>query len=278
MRAIGNWIDRFCRQHPRFGIPNLMNVIVLGTAIVYLLDLFNGFFASQVISFNAYLIFHGQIWRLVTFIFAPLTYSPVSFVLSLYFYWWIGSILEREWGTARFNFYYLLGVVLNIVFGLIAGSASIAYLNLSLFFAFAALYPDTWIRLFFFIPVKIKWVAWVDAAFFAGTVIINLVQRNLVGALLPLVAILNFLLFFWGDAMDTLAQRRRHFRHQHSAQTVNFKKATKSVYHEKGYIHKCAVCGKTDTDYPDMQFRYCSKCNGYYCYCEEHINNHVHIQ
>ena len=63
-----------------------------------------------------------------------------------------------------------------------------------------------------------------------------------------------------------------------SRQTVNFKKATKQAQQQKGYIHKCAVCGKTDTDYPNEEFRYCSKCNGYYCYCSEHIHNHVHIQ
>ena len=98
------------------------------------------------------------------------------------------------------------------------------------------------------------------------------------GAVLPLVSILNFFLFFWGDFTEALGYRRRRFQHQHSAQTVNFKKAVKTAYQQKGYIHKCAVCGKTDTDYPDLEFRYCSKCEGYYCYCMEHINNHTHIQ
>ena len=91
---------------------------------------------------------------------------------------------------------------------------------------------------------------------------------------LPLVAIANFLLFFWEDAARIFGR----VRHQHSRQTINFKKATRDVKKEKGYLHKCAVCGITDADDPDMEFRYCSKCNGYYCYCMNHINNHVHIQ
>lgn len=278
MRAIENRIYRFCREHPRFGIPNLMNIIVFGTAIVYLLDMFSGYIASSLVSFQAYAIFHGQIWRLLTFVFEPITAQPISFVLSLYFYWWIGSTLEREWGTPYFNCFYLMGMVLNIIFGLVAGYASVTYLNLSMFFAFAILFPDTWIRLFYIIPVKIKWVAWVDAALFGGSILLSLFHRNIAGALLPVIAILNFILFFWGDISDRVSYRKQRFQHQHSKQTVDFKKATKTAYQQKGYIHKCAVCGKTDTEFPDMEFRYCSKCSGYYCYCMEHINDHEHIQ
>ncbi len=278
MRAIENRIYRFCREHPRFGIPNLMNLIVFGTAIVYLLDMFSGYMASSLVGFSSYAIFHGQIWRLVTFVFEPLNTSPLSFVLSLYFYWWIGSTLEREWGTPYFNCFYLLGVVLNILFGLITGYAGVTFLNLSMFFAFAVLYPDMQVLLFFIIPVKIKWLAWLDAAIFGGSVLLNLIHLDIVGALLPLIAILNFFIFFWGDISERIGYRKQRFQHQHSKQTVDFKKATKTAYQQKGYIHKCAVCGKTDTEFPDMEFRYCSKCNGYYCYCMEHINDHEHIQ
>ena len=92
--------------------------------------------------------------------------------------------------------------------------------------------------------------------------------------LLPLVAVVNYVLFFWSDIMECFGR----VQHRTSRQTVNFKQATKKAQQQKGYIHKCAVCGKTDTDYPNEEFRYCSKCNGYYCYCSEHIHNHVHIQ
>ena len=148
------------------------------------------------------------------------------------------------------------------------------YLNMSVFLAFATLYPDTTFLIYFIIPVKAKWLAWLDLGFLALAVAGTLIGGNLPMALVPLVAILNYVLFFWSDLMGMLGRAR----HRHSRQTVNFKQATRQAHQQKGYLHKCAVCGKTDTDDPDEAFRYCSKCNGYYCYCSEHINNHVHIQ
>ena len=275
---MGKWIDKFCRKHPDFGIPNLMTVLVAGTAVVFLLDQFSGYTASMLVFFHRGAILQGQVWRLITFVFQPVGSNILTVALSLYFYWWIGSSLEQEWGTARFSSFYLLGVVFNIIFGLIAGTTSVTYLNLSMLFAFAALYPEMRVLLFFFIPIKIKWLAWADALLFALGCISSLLRLDFVGAVLPLVSILNFFLFFWDDFVEAFAYRRRRFQHQHSAQTVNFKKAVKNAYQQKGYLHKCAVCGKTDTDYPDMEFRYCSKCEGYYCYCMEHINDHTHIQ
>lgn len=278
MRGLKNRLDRFCLNHPNFGIPNLMTILVIGSVAAFLLDMFSKGTASALLCFSRNAIFHGQIWRLVSFVFVTYASDAFSIALSLYFYWWIGSMLEREWGTAKFSLFYLLGVVFNIIFGMVTGYADTTYLNLSLFFAFALLWPDMQVLLFFFIPVKMKWLAWIDAAIFALAVLSGIFSRNPVLAVLPLVAILNFLLFFWDDLMDAVGYRKQRFQYRHSAQTVNFKKAAKQARQEKGYIHKCAVCGKTDTQYPDLEFRYCSKCNGYYCYCPEHIHNHVHIQ
>ncbi len=278
MRSIDSWLDRFAYKHPRFGIPNLMMVIVIGTVLVYLMDMFSGNTFSAMLAFSRYGILHGQVWRLVTFLFIPLGGDPFTVILSLYFYWWIGSSLEREWGTTKFTLFYALGVVFNLVLGLILGRADATFLNLSMFFAFATLYPDMRILLFFIIPVKVKWLAWIDAAFFGLSFLFSLLHLNLLGALLPVVAILNYVLFFWSDLSTIVKRAFRRAQHQNSRQTVNFKKATRDVKKEKGYLHKCAVCGVTDADDPNMEFRYCSKCTGYYCYCMNHINNHVHIQ
>jgi len=288
LRAIEKWIDKFCMEHPRFGIPNLMLYIAVANVGVYLIDTFaqNGTSLSALLEFSRYDIFHGEIWRLITFVFLPLSGDFLFFrgsgiffvVLSAYFYYWIGSLLQREWGVGRFTFFYLSGVVLNILFGLVAGSASIHYVNLSMFFSFAVLYPDMQVLLFFILPVKVKWLAWIDAALFAFEVVSSLLVGDIIGALLPIVAILNFFIFFWSDITEIIGYRKQRYQHQHSAQTINFKKATSKAYQEKGYIHKCAVCGKTDTEFPDMEFRYCSKCNGYYCYCSEHIQNHEHVK
>lgn len=290
MRWLENKIDRFCIKHPRFGIPNLMMYIAIGQVAVGVIDYFSAGSLSALLFFFQPLILLGQVWRLITFVIVPVagdfgfmnyTISGTSLFMtavSAYFYYWIGSTLEREWGTARFNCFFFCGVLLNIIYGMIFGIATIHYVNLSMLFAFAILFPDVQILFMMILPMKMKWLAWIDAAIFAWNMIRNLQQGLWIWALLPLVAILNFFIFFWSEFMEVLTRRKQRYQHQHSAQTINFKKTTSKAYQEKGYIHKCAVCGKTDTEFPNMEFRYCSKCNGYYCYCSEHINDHVHIQ
>ena len=274
MRSIESWLNRFCHKHPRFGIPNLMNIIVIGSVLVYLLDMFSQNSFSSMLYFSLPHILHGQVWRLITFVFMPLDNSLVYFVLSTYLYWMIGTTLEREWGTTKFTLFYVMGVVLNILLGLILGYATITYVNLSMFFAFATLYPETRFYILFFIPVKVKWLAWIDAAIFAWSVIRYLIGGHFLYALIPIIAILNYFLFFSAD----FARLFGRVKHKTSKQTINFKKAQKQARQTKGYIHKCAVCGITDEMDSTMEFRYCSKCNGYYCYCMNHINNHVHIE
>ena len=289
MRSVDSWLDRFCYKHPRLGIPNLMLIIVIGNIVVYMMDLFSNGAFSAMLYFEPFYIFRGQIWRLITFVFVPMSSSsPFFFVLSLYFYWWIGSTLEREWGTTKFTVYYAMGVILNILYGIItyllpfmgSGVVTMDYVTLSLFFAFATLYPDMRVIPIIFLPffsVKIKWLAWIDAALFAFSMISSFLRPDIAGGLLPVIAILNYLLFFWSDLTGFVRRTTQRAKYQSSRQTINFKSATRKAQQEKGYIHKCAVCGKTDTDYPDEEFRYCSQCNGYYCYCSEHIHNHVHI-
>lgn len=285
MRSIQAWLDRFCTKHRNWGIPNLMLYIVIGNVAVYLLDMFSPSYPfSSFLTFVPSAIFHGQLWRLVTFIFVPSGGSIFWMALSLYFYYFVGSALEREWGAGKFTIFYGMGVLFNIVTGLVMSLVlgtgygfpvvDMSYLNLSLFFAFAALYPNLQFLLFFIIPVKAKWLAWFDAAIFAWGIVSSLISFYWIGVVLPLVAILNFLLFFSSDAMRIFGR----VKHQTSRQTINFKKAAREAQQSKGYLHKCAVCGATDADHPGMEFRYCSKCNGYYCYCMDHINNHVHIQ
>lgn len=280
------WLDRFCARHPKFGIPNLMLYIAIGNVAIALIDNFGPYSLSSVLFFFRPAIFQGEIWRLITFIFVPIAsdFGILNFsvpgtsffmtILSAYFYYWIGSLLEREWGTAKLNCFFFTGVLLNIIFGLIVGVSSIAYVNMSMFFAFAVLFPDMQILFMFILPVKVKWLAWIDVAFFVWQ-IFNYLRLGLwLFALLPVVAILNFFIFFWPDFRYFFAKAKR----RRSPQTINFKQAQKKAKETKGYLHKCTVCGITDADDPNMEFRYCSKCNGYHCYCMNHINSHVHIE
>ena len=287
---ISKWIDRFCYKHPNFGLPNLMKYIVLSNVVVFLMDLFTNNFISNLLFFHYKSILSGQVWRLVTFILVPSVSGTGSagfglftnvffFAMTSFFYYWIGSTLEHHMGTARFSLFYLLGIVFNILFGLIShASVNMYYINMSMFFSFATLYPDTRVFLYGLIPLKIKWLAWLDAAFFAYDIAYYMSAGYWQFALLPILAILNYFLFFGRDLLGSAKAKKERMAYRHSAQAVNFKKAQKDIQSRKGYLHKCAVCGVTDTDNPNMEFRYCSKCNGYYCYCMEHINSHVHIQ
>ena len=151
--------------------------------------------------------------------------------------------------------------------------AGTSYVNLSMFLAFALLFPNTQVLLMFIIPVKMKWLAYIDVGLFAAGIIRAILVRNWGGVILPVMALLNFLIFAW-PTLHGWAQRQQY---QHSRQAVNFKKAVHQQQKQQGYHHKCAVCGRTDTDYPDLQFRYCSKCVGYHCFCQDHIFSHVHF-
>ena len=282
MKSIMRRVDRYCLTHPNFGIKNLMLFIVIGNAIVWLfgsMDTSNTLI--PLLEFSAKQIFtKGQIWRLVTFVLVPTGGQSLLFLVALYFYYFIGRTLEHQWGAGKFTIYYLSGMLLNIHYGTLMWlitkndiSINAEYLNLSMFFAFATLYPDRQVLLFFIIPIKIKWLAYVDAAFF----LIAMLTTSFPANLLPLVAILNYLVFCGGWLFDFI----RPSRIQQKNKTINFKKAAKKFNQEqakKPYTRKCEVCGRTDRDFPNLEFRFCSKCGGYHCFCIDHINSHIHFK
>ena len=282
MKKLMDRIDRFCILHPRFGIRRLMLYVVIGNILVYLLSMMDTTgLVYQKLCFSGQAILHGEVWRIVTYLFVPMEGgSLLLFLISMYFYYWIGSSLENEWGTGKFTIYYLIGALLQAVFGVVLTLIlkqdiiiSATYLNLSMFFAFATLFPDVMVLLFFIIPIKIKWLAWVDAALFVFGIVTTQFPLNL----LPIVAVLNYLLFCGGWLFDFI----RPSRVRAERKTVQFQAEARRIRKEqtqRGYRHKCEVCGRTDADYPDLQFRYCSRCAGYHCYCEDHIGNHTHVQ
>lgn len=279
MRAFSRAVDRFCVKHPRFGIRNLMIYIIIANAIVWVFSMMDhtGNFIGM-LQFSPYHILHGQVWRLFTFAFIPQS-GGLLLLIELYFYYFIGSTLERQWGSGKFTIYYLMGIVLTVLFGFILYWAadinvrlSAQYINLSMFFAFAMLYPDMRVLLFFFIPIKIKWLALVDLVYFIAAV----VQLSFPVNLVPVVAILNCLLFCMGDLLDYF----RPIKARNSKQAVNFRREARRIRQQQQnapYKRKCAVCGRTDTGNPNLEFRYCSRCQGFHCFCEDHINNHVHF-
>ena len=267
-------IDRFCYKHPNFGIPNLMRYLTIANVVFWILGMANSVLLSY-LRFDAGLILRGQIWRLVTFMVYPPSMGLLAF-LVFYFYYWMGSTLEQVWGTAHFNVYLLIGWALTVIYGFMVyfiGGLRIPidaqYLYLSMFFSYAALFPDQTVLLFFFIPIKMKYMALIDAVYVLAAVITNPFPVNL----LPVVAVLNFFIFFSGTLIQKIPKKG-------NSSTINFRKASRKIQkeeREKLYHHKCAVCGRTDTDYPGLEFRYCSRCAGYHCFCIDHINNHIHF-
>lgn len=288
MGALSRWLSRFSYKHPNFSIPGLMKYIAIGNVAVYLLTLLSNGTFLQLVTFIPERIFRGELWRLVTFVFVPMDFSPLYFILSLMLYYYLGNQLEYAWGSARFTVYYAAGVVLNILVGLLGwlspslrgyGVVNMYYVNMSLLFAFATLYPDAQFLLFYIIPFKAKWLAWIDGALFAFDIFSRIGAGLYLLALVPVAALLNYFLFFWDDLMEAVGRGKAAAKHRSVAahRTIDLNTARKQM-EKQGYLHKCSVCGITDNDNPNMEFRYCSKCNGYYCYCAEHINSHVHVQ
>ena len=271
-----------------------MLYIAIGNAIVYFFTLIDrsGLLYSY-LYFDRSAILHGQVWRLFTYVFTYLNDGSLFGIffsaIILFCYYQIGNLLEGQWGVLRFNLYYLCGIVLMDIGALVLGAnATISHLNLTLFLAVATLLPDLRFLLFYIIPVKAKYLAW----FYFAMMLYQLLQglsymlRQLgsgvvaLGWLFPFIALGNYFLFFGKDVMNVMpdALRYRRIRTKKAGPKPNWTDNAQSRDARQPYRHKCTACGRTDAEYPALEFRYCSRCNGYYCYCLDHINNHVHIQ
>ncbi|MCL6589325.1 MAG: rhomboid family intramembrane serine protease [Firmicutes bacterium] len=262
-----NWLNKLERRLGRVAIRGLMTYIVALNGAVFLLNLFDpsGFFIERLKLYPS-AVLEGEIWRLVTYIFIPPTFSLVWIVFTLYFYYLIGSSLEHEWGSFRFNVYYLIGIVGTTAAAFITGRGATAlYLNLSLFLAFAQIYPDFQIMLFFIIPIKVKYLAWLNWAFLGYTVLVNPLDEKAAA----LVSVLNFFLFFGKDIAMGVKRRRLAYQNR---------KRFFAELPRDFTMHKCIICGLTEKKDPKMDFRYCSDCDGDYEYCMDHLKTHQHIK
>lgn len=291
MKNLRRNFERFCYQNRNKGIPNLMLYISVGSAIVYLLSqMDNSYTLYNALCFNRALILQGQVWRLLTYVFTYSGSNVLMTLIGLFCYFSLGKAMESRWGTFRFNLFYFTGVVLMDVFCMIFGGwANITYLNLSLLLGYATLYPETHFLLFFIIPVK----AWILALFYLAVTLYQVIMLTATGLipynLFPLIAIANYFLFFGKDVLNVIPltwriKIGRLFKKQpvKKTGTVPFPQAAArpaaAPKAKENYTHKCTICGRTDVTNPELEFRYCSRCNGYHCYCEDHISNHTHIQ
>lgn len=259
-----HWFDKLERKYGNLAIKNLMNYLVGLNGLAFLLTYIDPTYTSKLI-LNPALVMQGQIWRLITYIFIPPSLSVLWLIFALYFYYMIGTGLEQEWGSFRFNLYYLLGMIGTTIVSFALGtSLTNSYLNLSLFLAFARIYPNYEILLFFILPVKMKYLALLNWIFIGYTVIFQPLPYKLAAV----VSIINYFIFFGKDIVTRTKTNRQAY---HNRRKFNANVPKKTTF------HKCTVCGITEEDDPDMEFRYCSKCNGHYEYCMKHLHNHEHI-
>lgn len=282
-----NFLNKMERKYGRYAIHNLTKYMIgcyaIGYILVYLGQMFGANF-FQYLLLSPYHIMHGQIWRIVSWILIPPSSSNIIFVLiMLSFYYYLGTALERTWGAFRYNVYILGGMLCTVIgafilyfisgpnemFSLINGmSFSTYYINLSIFLAFAMNYPDMEVLFMMIIPIKIKYLALLDVAY----LLYDLIRGGWGTRTVIIASLLNFIIYF------LMTRNYRRISPQEIHRKQQFKKAVHPQMTPGGTRHKCAVCGRTEKDGEHLEFRYCSKCNGNYEYCQEHLFTHQHIK
>lgn len=306
MKRNRNRFERFCLKHRNKGIPNLMLYVAIGTFIVTLLYNLGYTQIYSLLTFDYTAILKGQVWRLISFIFT-MPMDVFTSLIFLYCFVSLGRAVEGAMGTFKFNLYYLSGVLLMDIFGMMFGgftwifgdgqfhffqldcsplfAGNMAFfLYLSLILCFATLHPDAQFLLFYLIPIK----AWLMALFYFIYLIYQIVATaTQVGCypqcLFPLIGLANYFIFLGKDVgnlipMSWKVKSSRRTAQSRQTGTIPFSGSQQKKESSPAYSHRCTVCGRTDATNPELEFRYCSRCNGYFCYCEDHINNHTHIE
>ncbi len=283
-----NWLNKMERKWGRYAVPNLMLWLIGAYSIGYILFQANPAIIEYLM-LSPYHILHGQVWRLVTWIFMPSTGSLFSLLIMALLYYQLGSALERTWGTFRFNVYIFSGMIFTVIgafilYGimcLLGGGVTMSamllgygfstnYINLSIFLAFAVTYPEMQLLLMYIIPVKMKWMA----VIYAILTVAQFIEGNWASRIAIVMSLLNFIIFFLSTRdvkrySPHEVKRRQQFKSQMSRPQNSY---------AGGAHHKCAVCGRTELDDPTLEFRFCSKCEGNYEYCQDHLFTHQHMR
>ena len=300
-----NWLNKMERKYGKYAIPNLMQYVAIVYAVGALLQIVKpALLEMLMLDFGA--VLQGQVWRLVTFVVYPPSTGLLFNALSIFVYYTMGKALEQRWGTFAFNLYFFMGVISHILASVLvfflAGQYDALYpmgwmgtyfLNLSLFFAFVTEFSEVQFLLFFIIPIKAKWLGIIDAIYFGATIIGGLLFPILPSvsyllmnfgvyalpniAILALLSALNYLLFYnMFRKRFRLTRQQKQIRREFRAKVEEVKAAQRANANMPR--HCCVVCGRTELTHPDLEFRYCSKCEGSYEYCEDHLYTHQHIK
>ncbi len=263
-------LSRLESRFGRWAIPNVTVILIAGQVLLYFLQATRAGQGGELAKIHLLpsAVIQGEVWRLVTFLFTPPATSPIFVIFYWILMYMFGTALEQQWGTFKFNIFLLVGYVASVGAVFIAYAlgqdtiASNAFLYGTLFLAFARLFPDFTINLYFILPIKIKWLAllmWITYGY-------QLLTSGWMGRMLVIASVLNYLLFFGQEHLREWKQGHRRRTYQAQVQS-----ATKEIQHE------CRVCGLNSDTSPKTLFRYCSKCDGQCCYCPEHIQKHEHV-
>ena len=285
------------RKLEKYAIPNLTLYLIICYGIGYLMQYLvpAGY---QYLMLDPFLVLKGQVWRLVTWILIPPDSSNIFFVLiTLYLYYSLGGLLERIWGTYKYNVYLFSGLLFTILGAFVLcgysvlmgaqptmytglyllnngsavyfGQFSTYYINMSIFLACAASIPDVQVLLMFIFPIKVKWLGIV----YGIILLVNCIQGGIVTWIVVIFSLLNFLVFF------LRSKGKMHLSVGQIKRQQEFHQKMRSAGQTKGITrHKCAICGRTELDGDDLEFRFCSKCNGNYEYCQYHLFTHEHVK
>lgn len=284
-------LDKLEKKFGKYAINNLMVYLLIGYGIGYLLyfgERFTGVGYLNWLRLEPYFILHGQIWRLFTWIVIPPDTSVIWAIIMFILYYQLGTALENTWGAFRFNVYIFGGMLFTVLgafityaiygpsfVGFIGAITSTYYINLSIFLAFSVCFPDMQVMLYFIIPIKMKWMS-IFYLVIIGYQVATYLYHGMFFAAIPIIAsLLNFLIFYLSTRnMQRFnpkdIHRRAEFRRQATPPRTQYRDGSPIAR------HKCAVCGRTEVTNPELEFRFCSKCNGNYEYCSDHLFTHQH--
>lgn len=277
-----NFLNKMERKFGKYAIRNLSAYIIAMYVAGYLMS----FLTPALLNYlylEPYYILRGQVWRLFSWILIPPESLDIFTIIMLFFYYSVGNALEQKWGAFRYNVYIFSGILFtaigafvlffvlggNTIFG-IFNSFSTYYINMSIFLAFAASYPDARVLLYFFIPIKMKWLG----IFYGVMVLLSFISSGWVGKVVIIASLFNFLVFFLST------RNRKQYSYKEQKRKMEYRRNVQQPTGTKKHPvtrHKCAVCGRTELDGENLEFRFCSKCDGNYEYCQDHLFTHTHV-
>ncbi|MBR1598590.1 MAG: hypothetical protein IJ661_06770 [Lachnospiraceae bacterium] len=283
-----DFFTRLERKYGKFAIPNLTFILIGGFVLGYLIEIFAPE-AMNLISLDPIKVMHGQVYRLISWVIIPPYGASILVIITLMFYFYVGRTLENTWGDFRYTLYILSGIIFTDIgimaaYGIMALAgqqelislyneyglygASTYYLCMSMFLAYAFMFPDMQVLYYFIIPIKVKWLGYLDIAYLIVEVLRFGMMGYYTGMVTVIMSVLNFILFYVtmkGKTRITPAHKRR--KRQYKREVRQTQLLTR---------HKCAICGRTEEDDPALEFRYCSRCKGNYEYCQNHLFTHEH--